>query len=125
MTERTITERPLAIRNRADAVDLWKHLLGRGISFHWEDDPASWVDENRRKILTTDEARSVRRLFAEVELLGDPACYDAAVSLLKLAMLTDPENVNLVPAQHARAFERCGDSRQALRILNRITRTAS
>lgn len=44
MNEMNAMRRPETIRSRTDAVQLCKHLLARGISFHWEDDPQDWVD---------------------------------------------------------------------------------
>ncbi len=120
MSEMNSTKRPEVIRNRSDAVQLWKHLLARGIAFHWEDDPGDWVDRNGRQVLPTREVRTVRRLFAEVDLLDDPACYDDAASLLKLASLAGTENVTRVPERHASAFQSCSTPVEAIWILEHL-----
>lgn len=115
-----MTKAPEVIRNRGDAVQLWKHLLARGISFHWEDDPGDWVDHAGRQLLATREVRTVRRLFAEVELLDDPGCFDDALSLHKLALLAGSENVSRVPARHASAFQSCSTPVEAIWILEQL-----
>ena len=114
MSETDPTKQPEVIRNRSDAVQLWKHLLARGISFHWEDDPGDWAGLPAREVPT------VRRLFAEVDLLDDPRCYDDALSLLKLATLAGTESVSRVPAHHASAFESCSTPVEAIWILEHL-----
>lgn len=120
MKETNLTKRPEAIRSRADAVELWKHLLGRGISFHWEDDPGDWVDREGRKTLSAGEVKGIRKLFTQVARLKDPRCYDDALSLFKLAVLTGIENVSRVTVRHAGAFQTCGSPEEAMSILERI-----
>lgn len=120
MSETNTTKRPEVIRNRSDAVQLWKHLLTRGISFHWEDDPATWVGDEGEPALAAPEVASVRRLLAQVETLDEPACYDDALSLLKLAMLAGTESVSRVPAHHAARFEKCGTPVEAVWILEHL-----
>lgn len=120
MSETNITKRPEEIRTRADAVELWKHLLGRGISFHWKDDPGDWIDRAGRKVLEAREVRTIRRLFAEVDLLDDPGCYEDALSLLKLATLTGTETVSRVPDRHASAFQTCSTPVEAIWILEHL-----
>ena len=120
MSETNPTKCPEVISTRRDAVQLWKHLLARGISFHWEDDPGEWVDRSGRQLLPTREVRTVRRLFAEVDLLDDPGCFDDALSLLKLATLAGSENVSRVPAHHASAFQTCSTPVEAIWILEHL-----
>ncbi|MEW6433942.1 MAG: hypothetical protein AB1730_20775 [Myxococcota bacterium] len=81
------TAAPHSVRNRSDAAQLRWHLLGRGISFHWEDNPASWVDQQGNPLLAPREAGEIRRLFCEVARLNDERCYDDALRLLKRASL--------------------------------------
>ena len=116
-----MTRRPEVIRNRGDAVQLWKHLLGRGISFHWKDDPSDWVCPRTGEPLLSDpEVPTVRRLFAEVERLADPGCYEDANSLRKLAALAGTENVSRVPVRHAGAFQSCSTPVEAIWILENL-----
>lgn len=116
----TTTKRPEVIRCRADAVQLWKHLLARGISFHWDDDPGDWETAEGRPRLTTREVPTVRRLFAEVDQLEDPGCYEDARSLLKLATLAGAENVSRVADRHASAFQSCSTPVEAIWILEQL-----
>lgn len=121
MSETHTTKRPEVIRNRSDAVQLWKHLLSRDISFHWEDDPGDWVNTTTgQQLLPTREVRTIRRLLAEVDLLDDPGCYDDAISLLKLATLAGSENVSRVPDRFASAFETCSTPVEAIWILEHL-----
>ena len=116
-----MTKRPEVIRNRSDAVQLWKHLLGRGISFHWSEDPGEWIDATTgHHSLSEREVPTVRRLFAEVDLLEDPTVYDDARSLRKLAALAGTENVSRVPVQHAGAFQSCSTPVEAIWILENL-----
>ena len=109
-----MTRRPEVIRSRSDAVQLWKYLLGRGISFHRDDDPSEWAQ------LSVREVPTVRRLIAEVDLLDDPGCYEDAVSLAKLASLAGTESVSRVPARHALAFQSCSTPVEAIWILENL-----
>ena len=120
MSETTTTKCPEVISSRHDAVQLWKHLLARGISFQWQDDPGEWTDSSGKQLLATREVRTVRRLFAEVDVLDDPGCFDDARSLLKLATLAGTENVSRVPAHHASAFQTCSTPVEAIWILEHL-----
>ena len=120
MSETNTTKRPEVIRNRGDAVQLWKHLLTRGISFHWEDDPGDWVTDDGRPMLSSREVPTVRRLFAEVDQLEDPGCYEDARSLLKLATLASTEHVGRVSERHASAFQSCSTPVEAIWILEQL-----
>lgn len=120
MNEADQPKRPETIRTRADAVQLWKHLLARGFSFPWEDDPGDWVDAHGRQLLPTRDVRTMRRLFAEVDLLDDPGCFDDARSLLKLASLAGTESVSRVPAQYASAFQTCSTPVEAIWTLEHL-----
>lgn len=120
MNETNPTKAPEVIRDRGDAVQLWKHLLSRGISFHWDDDPGDWVDRSGRQLLATREVRTVRRLFAEVDLLDDPRCFDDARSLQKLAVLAGTESVSRVPVHHASAFQSCSTPVEAIWTLEHL-----
>ncbi len=120
MGEMNVPKLPETIRTRNDAAELWKHLLARGISFRWEDDPGDWTDSSGKQVLPTREVRTVRRLFAEVDLLDDPRCFDDALSLLKLATLAGTENVSRVPAHHASAFQTCSTPVEAIWILEHL-----
>jgi hypothetical protein len=120
MSEPNEIKRPEVIRNRSDAIELWKHLLARGITFHWDDDPGDWVDDRGRQVLPTREVRTMRRLFAEVDLLDDPGCYDDALSLLKLASLAGVDNVFRVHDRHASAFQSCSTPVEAIWILEQL-----
>ena len=94
MDKATETTCPASIRTRADAVQLWKHLLTRGISFHWEDAPADWTDEFGKRALTGTEATNIRRLFAQVVELKDDRCYTDAIRLLKRATVHGIESIH-------------------------------
>lgn len=120
MSETNPMKRPEVIRNRSDAVQLWKHLLTRGIAFRLQDDPGDWVDAKGEQLLPSREVRTVRRLFAEVDLLDDPGCYDDAVSLLKLAALAGTESVSRVPHHHASAFQSCSTPVEAIWTLEHL-----
>ena len=112
---------PETIRNRSDAVQLWKHLLSRGIAFHWEDDPADIIDtDTREPVFSKSEARQIARLYDEVESLGDEWVYDAALSLMKLTLLVDPEVLRDVPLAACASFQRCGSRSAATRVLARV-----
>ncbi|PZR08089.1 MAG: hypothetical protein DI536_26000 [Archangium gephyra] len=94
MGKSTETTCPAAIRTRADAVQLWKHLLARGISFHWEDAPAEWVDHSGKRVLSRTEAMTIERLFNEVIGLHDDRCYTDAIRLLKRATVHGLESIH-------------------------------
>lgn len=120
-----MTNAPTRIESRSDAVQLWKYLLEKGISFHWEDDPSEWVNvESGAPVLTTREAERVTQLMDAVAGLDDPGCYTDAVSLLRLALLCGVERVAEVPASAAASFETCSTPAEGLRLLARIRATA-
>ncbi|MFO0599812.1 MAG: hypothetical protein U0228_31175 [Myxococcaceae bacterium] len=105
-------ELPTTITSRTDAVQLWLHLLERGISFHWEDDPAYWVNISGARCLTDDEVRQVSRAFAQVEALDDPHRYDDAPELLRFALELGAETVvNAATPHDLSALERMRASR--------------
>lgn len=89
MSHSTVTPRPDRITRRSDAVQLWMHLLERGIAFSTEEDPAEWHDDAGRQVLADREIATVRRLFAEVDRLGAETfdCYADADALRQLALL--------------------------------------
>lgn len=106
MDETIPTPCPPVIRNRVDAIALWKHLLTRNISFHPEHDPADWINvETREPTLTAEEADNIRRLFDEVAGLEDESYYEDAISLSKLWLLVGPEAVRQVPTELAACFQ--------------------
>lgn len=112
---------PTVVAGRSDAVKLWKYLLSRGINFHWEDDPASWVDESGKPTLTKREAATIRRLFREAIKLDDERCFDDAISLLKLSIVLGPTLAIRVPARRARAFDAC-DPAEMRKLYSRVPR---
>lgn len=120
MSKPTAASCPERVANRIQAVQLWKYLLMRGISFHWEDDAREWVDARGTRMLEVREATHVMRLFEQVEALEEPGCYDDAISLLKLASLTEPSFVARVPAHHASAFETCSTPVEAVWVLEQV-----
>lgn len=83
------TPRPTRVSNRRDAVQLWMHLLDLGVVFHWEEDPAEWVDGAGHRVLADRDVATMRRLIAEVDRLGAEAfdCYADAEALRQLALL--------------------------------------
>lgn len=112
---------PETIRNRSDAVQLWKHLLSRGIAFHWEDDPADIVDiRTGARLLTETEARNIARLYDEVAELDDEWVYDAACSLGKLAFLVGGNMLAEIPLDTCDVFDRCGSEKDALTMLSAL-----
>jgi hypothetical protein len=65
------------------------HLLDLGVVFHWEEDPAEWVDAAGLRVLPDRDVATMRRLIAEVDRLGSEAfdCYADAEALRQLALL--------------------------------------
>lgn len=118
-----MTNRPERITCREDAVHLWKHLLARGISFHWEDDPADWVDTTTGVAsLSSADADDVRRLLDEVDELSDERCFRDAQSLLRVALLLGPQVVAWIPDESAGRFDRCDSEADVLATLTGLTR---
>ncbi len=89
VSPQAVTPRPDRITRRSDAVQLWLHLLERGIVFTCEEDPAEWLDDAGQQVLALREIATVRRLFGEVDRLGAETfdCYADAVALGQLALL--------------------------------------
>jgi hypothetical protein len=77
------TPRPDAINTRPDALQLWAHLLDRGVQFDVEADPAEWCDVEGRQALNVRDIATFRRLVAEVDRLGAVTfeCYADAERL--------------------------------------------
>ena len=120
-TKNDVLECPTAIRNRSDAVQLWKHLLSRGIAFHWEDDPADIIDARTGSpLLTPAEAQTIARLYDEVDALKNEWVYVAAGSLFKLTLFVGREVLAEIPLRSSTAFERCGSVEDALSALGRL-----